>query len=404
VTTGKARSSLLLIALAYASFISLGLPDGLLGVAWPSLRATFGLPIDAIAWLLVTFTAGYLVSSFSSGRVLSRVSVGVLLAVSCLATSVSLLGYAVALRWWMMVGLALVAGAGAGAIDAGLNTFAASRFSARVINWLNGFYGVGASMGPVIMTQVLMSGGVWRTGYAIVGLGQLLLAGCFAMTLKWWVPADLKANTETAPPIPSPSLGQTLRLPGVWLGIAVFFVYTGLEAAAGVWPYSLFTESRGVTMQSAGTWVTVYWAGLTAGRFLSGVVVGRAPVPWLLRLCMIGLVAGAALVWLDVDGLGMGGLALGLMGLSSAPVFPSLIATTQERVGSDHAANAVGFQIAAAVLGQSLLPVVAGVLASRLGLEIIGPTLLFFAVVLFALNEGLNRPWVRIASTAPAVQ
>jgi fucose permease len=383
----KSRS--LIVGLAYLSFVSLGLPDGLNGVAWPSVRATFNLPLDALGALLVMFTLGYLASSFSSGRLLARMSVGTLLALSCLATAVSLIGYALVPAWWMMVALGMVAGLGAGAIDAGLNTFAATQFSARMVNWLHACYGIGAATGPAIMTSVLAAHQPWQRGYQIVGGWQLLLAICFALTRRWWPNPNATGKASGMVSAPPASSLSTLRLPVVWLSIAVFFIYTGIEAAAGVWAYSLLTESRGVSMVQAGTWVSVYWGGLTLGRLLSGLVVGFMPVRMLLRHCIVGVAIGAALVWLNVTNL-FSLLGLGLMGLASAPIFPSLIATTPMRLGEKHAANAIGFQIAGAVLGQSLLPTFVGVAAHGLGLEVVGPSLLAAALLLLALYEALS--------------
>ncbi|HET9529037.1 MAG TPA: MFS transporter [Blastocatellia bacterium] len=383
----KRRSYLLLVSLAYLSFISLGLPDGLLGVAWPSIRAYFDLPIDALGALLVMFTSGYLLSSFISGRLLARMSVGALLALSCLATAASLLGYAAAPFWWVMVALGALSGLGAGAIDAGLNTYAATHFSARTVNWLHAFYGVGATIGPVIMTGVIVAGSAWQMGYVIVGVFQLLLAACFGLTRAWWKDGVRQDAPERASTLAA-SNRSTLRLPVVWLSIAVFFFYTGLEAAAGAWAYSLFTEARGVSASSAGMWVSAYWGCLTAGRLLSGIVVGFVPVRALLRACMILIALGAAMIWLNLASL-MSFLGLGLIGLASAPIFPSLIATTPARLGEAHAANGVGFQIAAAVLGQSLLPAAVGMFARSLGLEIVGPALLLTALALFGFYEAL---------------
>lgn len=235
--TGKRKTGLLLISLAYLSFVSLGLPDGLLGIAWPSIRASFDLSIDALGALLVMFTAGYLISSFSSGRLLARMSVGALLALSCLATAASLVGYALAPSWWMLVALGSLAGLGAGAIDAGLNTFAATNFSARMVNWLHACYGIGAATGPVIMTTVLGANRPWQYGYAIVGIWQLLLAVCFSLTHRHWLGASKAQESETPTSIKATSSLETLRLTAAWLSIAIFFVYTGIEAAAGAWAY-----------------------------------------------------------------------------------------------------------------------------------------------------------------------
>lgn len=384
----KRKYSLFLIAIAYLSFVSLGLPDGLNGVAWPSIRGYFNLPLGALGSLLVMFTAGYLVSSFSSGRMVALMSLGSLLSLSCFATAVSLIGYALAPAWWMMVALGAIAGLGAGAIDAGLNTFAATQFSARMVNWLHACYGVGAASGPVIMTSMLAAHHPWQRGYALVGVWQLLLAICFGLTRRWWPKSSASEHLASNSVARMPNV-STLKLPVMWLSIAVFFLYTGIEAAAGIWAYSLFTEARGVPMMTAGTWVSVYWGGLTVGRLLAGVAVGFVPANRLLQICVAGIALGAALIWLNVASL-LSFLGLGLMGLASAPVFPSLIATTPARLGSAHTSNGVGFQIAAAVLGQSLLPAFVGVLAGKLGLEIISPALFVAAVMLLALVQGLT--------------
>ncbi len=382
----KTKSQYLLIGLAYLGFISLGLPDGLLGVAWPSIYASFHLPLDAMGGLLLIFTCGYLLASFSSGEVLARMNVGALLAWSSLATAASLLGYALAPAWWMMVALGLLSGLGAGAIDAGLNSYAATHFTARVVNWLHASYGLGATSGPLIMTAVLSAGNAWQAGYGLVGLCQVALAAAFGCTRKHW------SNGRAAPEMASPKVarsvspGNTLRMPMVWLSMVVFFIYAGIEAAAGAWSYSLFTAGRAIPMLRAGTWVSVYWGCLTAGRLLSGLVTNLISVRLLLRLCMAGIALGATLIWLDLAHvLSFGGLAL--IGLSCAPIFPMMIATTPQRFGAAHTANAIGHQIAAAVLGQSMLPGLVGVLARAIGWEIIAPALLVAAVLLWVAHE-----------------
>jgi fucose permease len=384
------RPGILLIALAYLAFVSLGLPDGLLGVAWPSIRAFFGLSLDALGALLTTFTIGYLVSSFSSGRVLARMGVGTLLTFSGVATAVSLLSYATTPVWWIMVALGALAGLGAGAIDAGLNTYVATHHSARTLNWLHACFGIGAAIGPLVMTGVLQSGRPWQWGYGIVGVAQLGLAACFAFTRTWWETPGTTAASTDAPPIPAASARSTLRLPSAWLGIAIFLLYTGIEVAAGQWTFSLFTLSRSIPTATAGMWISIYWGSLTVGRIIFGIVVGWASINTLLRCSLAGIVLGAVLLWLNVVPLlSFGGLAL--MGFALAPIFPSLIATTPERLGAAHAANGVGFQIAAAALGGALLPSFVGIIAAPLGLEVVGPVLALAALLLFALYEWLVK-------------
>jgi fucose permease len=377
----------LVVWLAYLGFVSLGLPDGLHGVAWPFVRATFHLPLDALGTLLVVFTVGYLLSSFSSGRVLARMSVGTLLAISCLLMAIALAGYALSPGWWLMVVVTTIAGAGSGAIDAGLNTYAATHFSPRAVNWLHACYGVGASVGPVLMTSVLNAGYVWRWGYGLVAISQLVMALAFGLTRHLWQSGIAREAVTNRPA--TASNGATLRLPVVWLSVATFFIYTGLESAAGTWAFSLFTEGRGIGMREAGLWVSVYFGCLTVGRVVFGFVAEWRAAQWLLRVCLVAVAVGAALIWLNLSGLSSA-LGLALMGFAAGPIFPSLIAATPQRVGDAHTANAVGFQISAAVLGASLLPALVGIIADRLGLESVGPALLSLALVLIALYEGLR--------------
>jgi len=388
--TGQRRTGLL-IGLSYAAFVSLGLPDGLTGVGWPSIRQTFGLPIDALGAMLVVFTAGYLTSSAMSGRLLDRLGVGMLLVLSCASTAAALLVYGLAPTWWLMVGFAVLSGLGAGAIDAGLNTYAANHFDARTVNWLHACFGVGSTAGPIIMTSVLSAGVTWRLGYIIVGCGQLCLAACFAWTRGSWLAGPVE---ERPPPVRSAPARATLRLPAAWIGIALFFVYTGIEVSAGQWMYSLLTEARGVSTAVAGTFVSIYWASLTAGRVLFGIIAPRVALERALLLCMIAIALGAALVWVNLSAwASFAGFAL--MGLCLAPVFPSLISTTPKRLSAEHVGNAVGFQVAAAALGGGAMPGLIGVIAERLGLEVLGPALLAGSLVLLALFAA------RTASRAP---
>ncbi len=386
---GRSHSGLL-IGLAYAAFISLGLPDGLTGVAWPSIRATFNLPLDALGAFITMGSIGYLVSSFSSGRILARIGVGWLLVLSCLATAISLLGYGVAPLWAVMVALGLLAGLGAGAIDAGLNTYVAEEFSPRIMNWLHASFGLGATIGPLLMSGVISAGQPYRLGYLIVGVAQLLLAGCFALTCKRW---EAHRNDSETAPTPSAPMLHTLQLPAAWLSILLFFLYTGLELAAGQWLYTLLTEARDMAPVLAGTWVSAFWGSLTLGRVVSGAVIVRLTVRRLLWLCMGGSLLGVALLWLNLTAwLAFAGVAL--LGLSLAPMFPSLMSLTPVRMGPAHVANTVGFQIAAAMLGGAALISGFGLLADRLGLEALGPFLLVaggLLTVVFALLERNDR-------------
>jgi len=377
----------LVMLLAFVGFISLGLPDSVLGVAWPWMRRTFGLPLDALAPYFLVGTAGYFLASFNSGKLVRRWGVGFVLAVSSLVTALSLLGYAISPAWWVIVALSFAGGLGAGAIDSGINTYAAIRFTPRHVNWLHACWGIGAATGPAIMTAVLGAGASWRWGYvAVMGILLALTLGFFA-TLRLW---EIDGAAESGPAAPHARRRRSLALPESWLGMGVFFVYCGIEASTGQWSYSLLVESRGVAPVRAGLCVSLYWGALTAGRFLIGAMANRVAPVRLLRVCMFGAAAGVALLAMPF-GRGLAAAGLGLTGFSLAVIFPTLIAQTPGRFDAAHVPNVVGFQVAAASLGIATIPGLLGVVARRAGLESLPWLLLAATAVMIALHEAVVR-------------
>lgn len=376
------QTGALLVILAYLGFISLGLPDAAIGVAWPSLRSDFGLPQDRLGLILVGGATGHVISGFFAGRLLSRLGVGLLLAGSSGLVAAAVFGYALAPIWMSFLAVTVLHGLGSGAIDAGLNSFAAHRLSVRHMNWLHACYCFGAMLGPLVMTGVLTAGQSWRAGYAAIGSAMLLLTILFVMTYRKWGGTEEHHATGSAA-----SVTETLKHPIVLLQMAVFFVYTGLEVAVGQWAYTVFTESRSVSEAAAGTWTGIYWGSIGVGRVLFGFVVERFGIDRLLRASLLGAVVGTALLvgpwregWF---------IALAVIGLSLAPVFPCLMTRTPQRLGPSLAVHAVGFQVSAAMLGAALLPGAIGIAVGQFGLEIAPKAATSFAVVLWLLHEKL---------------
>lgn len=388
------RTSPLLLVLLFVGFIGLGLPDGQLGVAWPSMRQTFGLPLDALGPLLITTIAGSLVASLASGWLVERIGVGWLLALSAFVTAIALFGRALAPTWDLVVLLGILFGLGAGAIDAGLNTYVALTHSPRLLNWLHASFGVGAAAGPAIMLAVLDAGQPWQLGYSIVAVGQVALGLCFVLTIKQW----RLASAEPEPVGSAPRTAHVHVTPsapgGAWLliGLSVlaFFVYAGVEATAGQWAYSLFVEARGMSPWSAGLATSAYWGMLALGRVLAGLVANQVTPATMVRVSVAGMLAGALLVWLDA-GAAVSFVGLTVLGVAAAPVFPTLIAVTPGRLGEARAATAIGFQVGSAALGIAALPSLAGVLAEHLGLEAVASFLVISALALVLLHEAILR-------------
>ncbi len=375
-----------LVVLAYIAFIALGMPDGLLGVAWPSIRTSFLLPVDAVGLLITAAVAGYLTSSFLSGPLIARFSVGNVLAVSCAMTGAGLIGYTLVPVWWMMVLLGVVAGLGAGAIDAGLNTYVAANFGEGMMQWLHACYGIGVTLGPIIMTTALTTQNSWRLGYRVVGVFQLVLALCFALTLPLWNQKEAAAGVETPKRLTDykTPLLTTLFQPRVWLSISLFFFYVGSEVTMGTWAYTLLTESRGIRPESAGLLVGSYWGAFTVGRILAGLFAKRVGVNRLVVGGLLAALLGAVLLWWNpVKAANL--ISIPLIGFAIAPIFPALISGTSQRVGTHNAANTIGMQMAASGLGTAIIPSLVGILARRASLEVIAACL----VVLFTGLLGL---------------
>jgi fucose permease len=378
----------LLVVLSGLAFVSLGLPDGLLGVAWPSMRAFFGRDLDALGTLLVAATTGYVASSFASGRLYRYVNLGAILAVSCVVTGVALAGYAAAGHWLAVIALAVVLGLGGGAIDAALNTYAATNHGPRTLNWLHACYGIGAAIGPVIMTLVLGRGLPWQRGYALVASAQLALAGCFALTRRSWPRAGLSATK--APFADTATIRATMTQPAALLGIATFIAYAGVEASVGAWTYTLLTAGRGLAPIEAGAAVSVFWGGLTAGRLLAALGGALIDARRLLGASVYGVGLGTLVVWWAADPVTtIAGVATA--GCACGPIFPTLVATTPARVGLEHAGNAVGFQIAFAAVGLSVLPGVVGLIADAAGVETLATLFVALALLLIAVYRVLER-------------
>lgn len=388
------------IGISFLMFIVLGLPDGLLGLAWPSMREEFGLSLDAIGGFLLSFTLGFMLVSFNSGMLVGRLGVARLMILAALVRGGALIGVLLAPSWVFVVGMGAIFGAGTGLIDSGLNTYVADYRSNRLMNWLHAAFGVGATIGPLLMTILFSADISWRWGYGLVGAVQLAMIGFFVVTYRQWrieaAPSEDLEHAKTAP------MWRTLRLPLAWFGIGLFFIHSGLEASAGQWSYTLFTEEyridlqtsahhlfsegRGITPEIAGVVVSIYWGSFTLGRVLFGFIGDRWRETTVLRALNGLVLLGAAMVFVrgaDVVNF----LGLTLLGVALAPMFPMLINSTAARMHPRHVPNAIGFQVGAAAVGGSILPWLIGALAENTNLEVIGLMLVVIAATFTPLYE-----------------
>ncbi len=377
----RARSRYPLM-LAFTCYVALGMMGGLLSVAWPSIRDTFGLPLDALAVLLAATTTGVVAGSVLSARLMARLGVGWSLMVANVVGILAGVGYVVAPSWAIMIAAGLTWGLAQGVINTSLNIYVAANHSVRTMNWMHASFGVGATIGPLLMTAIVAAGLSWRLGYVAVAGVHLALALLFitvAGTMNFR--GASQAAGDTARPMP---MAATLRLAVVWLSILLFMLYTGVETTAGQWTYTWFTEARGASAYVAGTITSVFWAMSTLGRVVFGASAARIGIERLLRTCMVGVVLASLLLLPRTLPTGLAAIAL--MGLSLSIIFPTLTAHTPARVGRQHAANAISLQTGMSSIGLALLPGLAGIIARRVGLEALGPFLVVGAVLMLLLN------------------
>lgn len=381
----KSQSNLL-VYLSFATFIIMSIPSGMLGVAWPSMQETFGVSLDALGTLLLVGTIGHISMSFLSGWLNERLGMGTYMLLNSILMLLGLLGYAFSPSWWLLVAVGLIGGAGTGALDSGLNAYFAANHNARLMNWLHASFGLGVTMGPIIMTAVLTRNSSWRIGYWVaVGL-QLLLVLLFATTRHRWPRAVVAREGELEGGETAVSASAIFRMGIIWLSMGVFFFTAGTEGAMGNWAFTLFSEGRGVAVATAGLWTSVYWGSFTVGRIFYGLFADRMETNQLLRLNMIAIVVGALFIWLNLaNWLSFVGLVV--VGFALAPIFPLLVLQTPKRISARFANSAVGFQVGAAGLGLSILPAITGIVGERFGLEAIGLSLLLWSLLLMGLHE-----------------
>ena len=391
------KTAPILLALAYLAFISLGLPDTVLGVACPSLRAEFGIPASAMGAVLGAGLVGYFSSGLWAGIGVAKLGVGGLLAASSALVATALVGYALAPSWGLFFPVGVLMGLGSGAIDSGLNGYAARHFSVRHVNWLHACWGIGASAGPALMTFAIAEGFGYRAGYATLASVLGSMAALFLLTQRRWDdprPPD-EATAAASPALERLGFRAALARGRGWLLIITFFLYTGLESSVGQWCFSWMRERRGLSVEAAGAWTSAYWASLTIGRLVLGLIADRFGPDRLLRWASVGAVLGVAAFTGSGSSLGRAGLLL--LGASLAPMFPTLMARTPARVGEDVAHHAVGFQVSAATLGSTLMPALGGVLVTTGGLGAIAALVLGLAVALLLAHELLLRVTARRA-------
>lgn len=381
---------LLLLSIIYIAFISLGLPDSLLGSAWPVMRLEFGAAIDFAGVISMIIAGSTIASSLLSDRLTRKLGTGLLTAVSVALTAVALLGFSMSTAIWQICLWAIPYGLGAGAIDAGLNNYVALHYSSRHMSWLHCFWGVGASVSPYIMGFFLANGGNWRGGYRSISIIQFVLtAGLFLTLSLWRINAQKDAQeAEEAPPV---GIVKAVRIPGVFYILLAFFGYCACETTAGLWASSYLVEARGVEAETAASFASLFYLGITLGRFLNGFVADRFGDKRMIRVGACVILLGTVLIVLPLSTSLLALAGLIIVGLGCAPVYPSIIHATPSNFGKENSQAIIGIQMASAYAGSTFMPPVFGLIARHISMHLFPVFLAVFTLLLIVMTERLNR-------------
>ena len=379
----------LLLPIIYLAFISLGLPDSLLGSAWPSMYPLLGVPVSYAGILSLIISFGTIVSSLNSDRLTRALGAGKVTAISVGMTAAALFGFSVSTQFWMLCLWAVPYGLGAGSVDAALNNYVALHYESRHMSWLHCMWGIGTMVSPMVMGRVLAGGGPWTAGYRYIALFQIALTAVLFLSLPLWQKrTDETAEGGTAPQ--ALSLGQVFRLPGAKEVMLCFFCYCALETTAGLWASSYLTLTRGVAADTAASFASLFYIGITAGRAACGFLTLKLSDTQMIRLGQGVLAVGvAALLVPGPQLLALAGLVL--VGVGCAPIYPSIIHATPDHFGADRSQAVIGIQMASAYVGNLVMPPLFGLLANNITPALFPFYLLVLLVLMVFMHEQLVR-------------
>ena len=382
----------LVLALIYISFVSLGLPDSLLGSAWPIMREELGAPLSAAGVITMIIAGGTIISSLFSDKLTRRLGTGLVTAISVGLTAFALLGFSFAGEFWILCVLAVPYGLGAGAVDAALNNYAALNYSSRQMSWLHAFWGVGVTVSPAIMSYCLTRQLGWQIGYRSVSIIQILLtAVLFASVPLWKKRIEERCESgEGSDSAKSISIKDAFKINGAPLILIAFFGYCALETTCGLWATSYLVDFRGIDAETAAKFASLFYIGITVGRIFNGFITDKMGDRKMIRMGIIILSAGIILVALPVSLNAVSLIGLVVIGLGAAPIYPCIIHSTPDNFGKENSGALVGIQMASAYLGSTFMPPVFGLVAEYISIGLYPLYLAVFSVMMFVMTELLN--------------
>ncbi|HIS79982.1 MAG TPA: MFS transporter [Candidatus Scatomonas merdavium] len=380
----------ILLAVIYLAFISLGLPDSLLGSAWPSMYPEFGVPVSWAGVVSMIIAAGTIVSSLQSDRLTRRLGAGKVTAFSVAVTAVALFGFSFSKSFWMLCLWAVPYGLGAGSVDAALNNYVALHYKSRHMSWLHCMWGVGATLGPYIMGYALSGGQGWDAGYRYVGIIQITLTAILFFSLPLWKKNGGTEEKERISEERPLTLKQIVRIPGAKEVMLCFFCYCAIEQTTILWASSYLRLYKGVPAGTAAGFAGVFFIGITAGRALSGFITMKLSDTQMIRLGMVLIAAGVAVLFLPgAWPLSLAGFCL--VGLGCAPVYPCIIHSTPGHFGAERSQAVIGVQMASAYVGTCLMPPLFGIIANHITVALFPAYILALLILMAVMHELLTK-------------
>lgn len=379
-----------LLVIIYLAFISLGLPDALLGSAWPDMAPELSASLSYAGIISMLISASTIVSSLISDRVVRRFGVGTVTAVSVSLTAVALLGFAVSRSFALLLILAIPYGLGAGSVDAALNNYVALNYKARHMSWLHCFWGIGASVGPVIMGQAIAVTHSWRYGYGTVAAIQVVLSLVLFCSIPLWKKnnGEASASGDVAKPL---SFSEIFKIRGVKAIFAAFFGYCAFEWTAGLWASSYLASHRGMSSEKAASYASLFYTGITVGRLICGFISDRLGDKRLIRFGAFITLGGIILLLIPIGGSFLAPLALAIIGFGAAPIYPSLIHSVPSCFGVQNSQAIIGLQMAIGYIGNTLMPPLFGLIAEHISIAFYPPFMMLFVLLMIIMSELLNK-------------
>ncbi|HDY91231.1 MAG TPA: MFS transporter [Pseudoalteromonas sp.] len=383
----------LLLILIYLAFISLGLPDSLIGPSWPSISNSLNSSTEFAGVVAIVVSIGTVISSLLTTRLINLLGTGKVVAISVLFTAVALLGFSIVNSIWLLLILAIPLGLGGGAVDSALNNYVATHYKAKHMNFLHSFWGVGASAGPFIMSFYLMQQEGWRNGYSVIACVQIALVIVLFLALPQWNKAqEVEQPKMQAEPLKAAHLSnsQALKIKGVKLQLLLFFCYCALETGTGLWAASFLIAEHNVSISNAAFYTALYYLGITFGRFTCGFIADKVDEKRMIRTGVCLMFLGALLLILPL-GVISAKLGLILIGLGCAPVYPNTIHLTPTRFGKHASQAVISLSMAVAYLGSTFMPPLMGYMASTLSFIVLPFMLLTFSLLMIFTSERLTH-------------